>query len=130
MPIQVVAAIIRFGHEYLVCRRAPHKSSPGKWEFPGGKVEPGESPEVALAREIVEELGVAIFIDQHFDSWLTQTPGGLIQLDCFLATAQEMPSLSTDHDVLELATADNLDSYDWAKPDIHAVDKLIGTRLP
>lgn len=56
--IPVVAAMIRKGDELLVGQRPENNSLPGLWEFPGGKIESGESPEVALARELEEELGI------------------------------------------------------------------------
>jgi 8-oxo-dGTP diphosphatase len=57
--VQVVAAIFERDGRILICRRKPEQSHPLKWEFPGGKVEPGETPEHALTRELEEELGVA-----------------------------------------------------------------------
>ena len=54
----VVAALIQRGDELLICQRAANKPMPLKWEFPGGKVEPGEELRVALARELEEELGI------------------------------------------------------------------------
>jgi 8-oxo-dGTP diphosphatase len=56
--VQVVAAIIERGGRILICRRTAAQSHPLQWEFPGGKVEPGETPEAALARELEEELGI------------------------------------------------------------------------
>jgi 8-oxo-dGTP diphosphatase len=56
--LQVVAAVIQRGGRILVCRRKAEQSHPLQWEFPGGKVEPGENPEQALARELGEELGI------------------------------------------------------------------------
>jgi 8-oxo-dGTP diphosphatase len=56
--LQVVAAIIERDGRVLICRRKPEQSHPLQWEFPGGKVEPGETPEQALARELAEELAV------------------------------------------------------------------------
>ena len=55
---QVVAAIFENNGRVLICQRTPGQSHPLKWEFPGGKVEPGESPEQGLARELEEELAV------------------------------------------------------------------------
>jgi len=62
MPLLLVAAaaLIDDAGRVLVQQRAPHWSMPGLWEFPGGKLEEGETPEAALARELSEELGVAI----------------------------------------------------------------------
>ena len=55
---QVVAALILRGSELLICQRTKHQPMPLKWEFPGGKVEPAEEPQAALARELEEELGI------------------------------------------------------------------------
>jgi 8-oxo-dGTP diphosphatase len=57
--VQVVAAILQNDGKILIGQRTPTQSHPLKWEFPGGKVEPGESPEQALARELEEELGIS-----------------------------------------------------------------------
>jgi len=54
--VRVAAAVIRRGDEYLLAKRPAHKAQGGFWEFPGGKVEPGETAQVALARELAEEL--------------------------------------------------------------------------
>lgn len=60
VEVRVVAAVVRRGETLLVTRRADRPGRPGQWEFPGGKVEPGEAEAVALAREIREELGCAV----------------------------------------------------------------------
>jgi len=56
--LQVVAAILEREGQILICRRTPQQSHPLKWEFPGGKVEAGETPKAALTRELHEELGI------------------------------------------------------------------------
>jgi 8-oxo-dGTP diphosphatase len=56
--VEVVAAILEREGRVLICRRRPEQSHPLQWEFPGGKVEPGETPPQALARELEEELGI------------------------------------------------------------------------
>jgi 8-oxo-dGTP diphosphatase len=58
--IRVVAAVIQRGNEYLVCQRPAHKRHGGLWEFPGGKLQPGESLADAARRELQEELGVQV----------------------------------------------------------------------
>lgn len=59
-PIDVVAAILHANQKVLVGKRMATDTNAGKWEFPGGKIKPGESPENALKREIMEELGIEI----------------------------------------------------------------------
>ncbi len=66
MIIDVVAAIIRRGGQILITQRFDHVHLPGLWEFPGGKVEGGESLQAALEREIMEELGVKIRVHDEF----------------------------------------------------------------
>ena len=119
----VVAAIIQDEHgNYLACKRAPHKQAAGKWEFPGGKPEDGESLENALVREIDEELGVQIKVVRQFD----RTTTGEIDLVCFVAELTgEKPSKSTDHSELRWVQENDLSKLDWAEPDIPALKKLL-----
>ena len=119
----VVAAIIEDEHgNYLACKRAPHKQAAGKWEFPGGKPEDGESLENALVREIDEELGVQIKVLRQFD----RTTTGEIDLVCFVAELTgEKPSKSTDHSELRWVSENDLSKLDWAEPDIPALKKLL-----
>ncbi len=64
--INVTAAIIRRGKEVLITKRGQDQPYPGRWEFPGGKIEPGEKAEDCLVREILEELGVKIQVEESF----------------------------------------------------------------
>jgi 8-oxo-dGTP diphosphatase len=73
--LQVVAAILQSDGKILVGQRTPLQSHPLKWEFPGGKVEPGESPEQALARELEEELGISGASGEVMTRYLYTYPG-------------------------------------------------------
>lgn len=73
--VQVVAAIIEREGRILICRRTPSQSHPLKWEFPGGKVEPGESPQDALTRELEEELGITGAVADEITRYEFQYPG-------------------------------------------------------
>jgi 8-oxo-dGTP diphosphatase len=73
--VQVVAAVIENGGNVLICRRRADQSHPLKWEFPGGKVEPGESPEQALARELEEELGIRGAVGHEIARYQYSYPG-------------------------------------------------------
>src|SRR5579871_5920667 len=65
---QVVAALIERGDEILICQRGPEQPMPLKWEFPGGKIEPGEEEVAALHRELQEELGISAKIGEKVAS--------------------------------------------------------------
>lgn len=67
MPLLVTAAVVLEKGRVLLTKRPEDKLHPGFWEFPGGKVSPGESPEEALCREMIEELGVGVFVDNIFE---------------------------------------------------------------
>lgn len=122
-PLRVVAAVIADGRALLACRRAPHKDQPGRWEFPGGKVEPGETPEAALEREIAEELGVRIHVGPLIDRTVT----GRVDLACYAATlAGPRPTASTDHDALRWIEPAQLGELDWAAADAAVVAVLSG----
>ena len=81
--ITVVAAIIRRQGKILITRRFDHVHLPGLWEFPGGKVEAGESLESALKREIREELGVEISVRGEFFTTKHQYPAKVVDLHFF-----------------------------------------------
>ena len=77
---EVVGAVIKDGDRYLVGQRAANKSQGGLWEFIGGKIEPGETPEQALARECREELGIEIENERIVDSVVHEYPEKTIRL--------------------------------------------------
>ena len=122
--IQVVAAIFTEGEKVLAMRRAAHKPLPGKWEFPGGKIEQSESPEQALIREIKEELDVEITSLELFDHSTTSLPDWEIELSCFWVQADRFPKQSTDHDQLIWLEKHKLHTLDWSDADLPAVEKL------
>lgn len=125
MPrLEVVAAVFVREGEILACRRAPGKSAAGKWEFPGGKVEDGETPEVALVREIHEELDTTISVDSLVGRSVTPVGDLDIDLACYLVITAMPPTHSTDHDELRWVPIESLLSLDWAEPDLPAVAVL------
>ncbi len=113
MKLVVGAALLRDGR-VLACRRTSPPAAAGRWEFPGGKVEPGESPEGALVRELAEELG----IDARVTGWLDGVAaiGGTHQLRVALATADGEPR-PVEHDAVRWLGPDELDDLDWLEPD-------------
>lgn len=124
-PVRVVAAVIIRDGCVLACRRNPDRSAGGLWEFPGGKVEPGESPEDALTREIREELGVVIEVGKLIHRATTPTGTAHIDLSSYEACLTDAPPLrSTDHDVLRWLRPNQLSELDWAQPDLPVVELL------
>ena len=123
--MEVVAAVFTEGERVLACRRREHLQAGGRWEFPGGKLEAGEAPHAALAREIVEELGVEVEVGELFDSTTTFVDGIEISLSCyFVEPVSENPQFSTDHDELGWFERGRLMWLNWALPDLPAVRKL------
>jgi 8-oxo-dGTP diphosphatase len=112
--VVVGAAIVR-GGRVLAARRTAPASAAGRWEFPGGKVEPGESDAESLAREVDEELGVRITVDR----WLAgeQPVGDSYLLRVALASLVGGGPTPTEHDRVRWLGADELDEVDWLDAD-------------
>ena len=122
--LKIVAAIFSEQNKVLAMKRAAHKPAAGKWEFPGGKIEPGETPEQAIKREIREELNIEITRLTHFDNSKTVTTEWEVELDCFLVESDSMPTESTDHDEMRWVEIENLHNLDWLEADIKVIEKL------
>jgi 8-oxo-dGTP diphosphatase len=124
--VEVVAAVITRGDRLLACRRNADREAGGLWEFPGGKVEAGESAADALAREIREELGVGIRVGALLHRGVTPMNGRLVDLACYWATLTDAaPSSSTDHDDIRWFRRVELRGLEWPAPDRAAV-ALVG----
>jgi len=116
--LHVVGAAIRQGNQCLVAQRGPGGSLAGKWEFPGGKVEPGELPTVALAREIAEELGLEIAVGERLGTGTATVGSRLISLDVYAATIIAGSISLREHSQIAWVTADGLLNFDWAEADV------------
>lgn len=114
-------------HEALALRRASNKDAAGFWEFPGGKIEPGESPRQALAREITEELGIEATVGEHLHTsrvWVEARETN-VTLRCFFVTPlAQMPTTSTDHDDMRWMPISELHTLNWISPDVPVVHAL------
>jgi 8-oxo-dGTP diphosphatase len=116
-PLTVVGAVIVEDGRVLAARRTRPADLAGYWEFPGGKVEPGEDPRTALAREIDEELGASIVVlDEIGDEpWVISEKYVLRLFDASVACGELQPG--SDHDELRWLTPAELESIDWLSSD-------------
>jgi 8-oxo-dGTP diphosphatase len=112
--VVVGAAIVR-GGRVLAARRTAPASAAGRWEFPGGKVEPGEADADSLVREVREELGVMIRVER----WLAgeEEIGGRYLLRVALARIEEGEPAPTEHDQVRWLAAAELGAVDWLDGD-------------
>ncbi|BDG07591.1 (deoxy)nucleoside triphosphate pyrophosphohydrolase [Anaeromyxobacter paludicola] len=127
--VRVVAAVIRRGGRVLVTRRFPGGPRGGQWEFPGGKVEPGEPEPDALRREISEELACEVAVGELLCRARHRYPDLEVELafyDCALAAGAEPRCLGAD--ALEWSGPDALPTYDFCEADLPALP-VIAARL-
>jgi 8-oxo-dGTP diphosphatase len=122
--VQVVGAAIREGDRVLVALRGAQMSNPLKWEFPGGKLEPGESAHEALVREIEEELGLAVEVGVFLARGHVALETRDILLDVYEARVVSGTLVLAEHDEARWIGVDELDTLDWAVADLPAVEAL------
>ncbi len=124
-PIVVVGAALLDDGRLLAARRSAPPELAGRWELPGGKVEPGETPEVALTRELREELGVeAEPVEQVPGQWPLRTPYVLRVWTARLLPGSPRPKPLQDHDDLRWLTPAELWNVEWLDQDVPAVQKI------
>lgn len=126
IDLDVVAAVIFRDGKILAAKRLAGGPSGLKWEFPGGKVEAGELPEAALVREIEEELGMAITVQEPLGLYVTELGKWRLQLQCFVCHTTDEPSRMEAHSEIRWCDRHELDGLDWAVPDVPAVEALRG----
>ena len=119
----VVAAIIKEGDKIFATQRGYGDYKDG-WEFPGGKIEPGETPEQALVREIQEELAMTINIDRHVVDVSYDYPEFHLQMGCFLCSSAEGTPHLLEHEAAKWLKTSEIDSVDWLPADVLVVDAL------
>ncbi|MGI8435201.1 MAG: phosphotransferase [Nocardioidaceae bacterium] len=115
MTVEVVAAAVVQHGRVLAARRTRPPASAGRWELPGGKVEPGESSEAALTREVHEELGCTVEVVQRLDGRVAVAPD--LEMTAYVVRLVDGKPIPREHDVVRWLAADELDEVDWEVAD-------------
>ena len=122
--VRVVAAIIRHDDKVFATQRGYGDYKDG-WEFPGGKIEPYETPEQALIREIREELAADIDVGKKLITVEYDYPGFHLSMDCFLASLKEGSKMELlEHEASRWLSVDELDQVDWLPAHMEAADAV------
>ncbi len=123
--INVVAAVIMKEGKVFATQRGYGEFKDG-WEFPGGKVEAGESPEEALRREICEELEVEVNVGDLIDTIEYDYPAFHLSMKCYACTIAGGSPHLLEHEAARWLSADQLDSVAWLPADITLIPKIAG----
>ena len=121
-----VGALINKNEKYLIARRA-NVSLAGYWEFPGGRVEKGETDEEALKRELKEELNISAKVDSFFSSNLHEFPNCKVLRKIYNVDIKDINFELSVHDEIKWITLDEMKNYDFAPAEIPNVEKLINS---
>ena len=123
--IKVVAAILEKEDKILIARKAPDKPLAGYFEFPGGKIEEGETPEESLIRELMEEMNIKIAVKEYIGEIIYDYGNDkVISLLGYTAKIIDGEIKLSDHDRYEWVTLEEINNYKIAPADIPLIDKL------
>nr|WP_330390890.1 (deoxy)nucleoside triphosphate pyrophosphohydrolase [Anaerostipes sp. 494a] len=123
--VEVVAAIIQ-KDEYIFATQRGYGEFKDGWEFPGGKIEQGETPKEALVREIKEELNTEINVGKLLDIVEYDYPGFHLTMHCFMCTIKSGNLELKEHEAAKWLTKETLDDVDWLPADEGLIEKIRG----
>lgn len=126
--VKVVAAVITAcnenGEKIIFATQRGYGEFKDGWEFPGGKVEPGETPQEALKREIIEELETEIKVGDLIETIEYDYPTFHLSMDCFWAEIVKGDLVLREHEAAKWLTKEQLGSVDWLPADLGLVEKV------
>ena len=126
--IRVVAAVIKAVNEagvpMIFATQRAYGEFKGGWEFPGGKIEDGETPQEALKREIMEELDTEIKVGELLEIIEYDYPTFHLSMDCFWAEIVSGDLILKEHEAAKWLTMESLDSVDWLPADVRLIETI------
>ena len=126
--VKVVAAVLRSvdaeGRQMIFATQRGYGEFKGGWEFPGGKIEAGETPEQALKREIMEELDTEICVGSLIDTIEYDYPDFHLSMDCFWAEIVSGELVLKEHEAARWLTRETLDSVAWLPADVALIEEI------
>ncbi|MBX2843879.1 MAG: (deoxy)nucleoside triphosphate pyrophosphohydrolase [Flammeovirgaceae bacterium] len=116
--IKVVAGVVVKDKKILIARKRKGKSLAGLWEFPGGKIEADEIPEIALKRELLEEFCIEVQVGNYIETSFYHYPRVSIELKAYYATYLSGKIILTDHDCYRWIKPEELQQFEMAPADL------------
>jgi 8-oxo-dGTP diphosphatase len=128
--IRVTAAILAKDRKVLIARRRAGGHQPNRWEFPGGKIDPGESPRQCLRRELSEEFSIEAAVGEYLCSSLYRYDFGVIELMAFRVVWTGGSMALRAHRAVRWASPEALSGYDFSPADIPIAGKIQSGEIP
>ena len=121
--VRVVAAVIRDNNRIFATQRG-YGDLKGGWEFPGGKIEKGETPKEALKREICEELDTEILVGELIDTIEFDYPTFHLSMDCFWCEVVKGNLVLKEHEAAKWLNKNTIDEVEWLPADVTLIDVI------